>query len=186
MTEVLGQLSQSECRRRTVWRMRTAAFKVGSWAWEPGLSHPRDLPAAPNLSAFLGSYCHVHSTAVHWYQVLCFSTSSRWGHTRVGERGHLGVPLLKTIAPLLISGFVQKGSHTQYLVHIRVCGSWRRSGYCTVLHFSFPLKFYSLCEVSLKLSRIYAVLMPLTVCVWVWEGGRGVIPEEGKRQIHNK
>lgn len=36
-----------------------------------------------------------------------------------------------------------------------------------MLRFSRPPEFCSLCEVSLKLSGIYPVLMPLTVCVHV-------------------
>ena len=71
-----------------------------------------------NDGAFLHS--HEHSTPVPWYRALCFSASSQWGHSGVSKQGHLGVSLLKAIAWLFISCFVQKGSHTQYLVHSRL------------------------------------------------------------------
>lgn len=50
-----------------------------------------------------------------------------------------------------------------------------------MLHFSRPPEFYSLYEVSLKLSRIYPVLMPLSVRVCVREGG-SIKPEAEKER----
>lgn len=62
-----------------------------------------------------------------------------------------------------------------------------------MLHFSCPLKFYSLCGVLLELSRIYTVLMLLSMRVHVGvrtcvfgRGGRGAIAEERKIQIQSK
>lgn len=137
-----------------------------------------------NDSAFLHS--HEHSTPVPWYRALCFSASSQWGHSGVSKQGHLGVSLLKAIAWLFISGFVQKGSHTRYLVHSRL---WYLEEVRLLYGVAFLLsppapnplqKFYSLWEVSLKLSRIYSILMPLRR--WECRDRR----RQRERQIHDK
>lgn len=107
-----------------------------------------------------------------------FSSSSVRGRAGVNEEGHPRVSPLKAIAaffifwhcaerrPHPVSGArVYTGAAAGVQATVRCCLS------------PTPPEFYSLCEASLKLSRIYPVLMPLGVTVWVdrerWRGGRG-------------
>lgn len=117
MSEVLRLHSRWECRWRKqfdLWVCRPLRWAHKPKNWDCHLH--ADLLCAHNDSAFLFSYCDVHSTPVQWYRVLCFSPSSLWGHDGVDKEGHPGVLLLKAIASLFISGFVQKGGHARYLV----------------------------------------------------------------------
>ncbi len=118
ITEVLRLHSQWDCRWKKqfdLWACRPLSWAHRPKNWDCHLH--ADLLGAHYDSAFLFSYCDEYSTPVQWYQALCFSPSSLWGHAGVDEEGHLRVLPLKAIASLFISGFVQKGCHARYLVH---------------------------------------------------------------------
>lgn len=117
ITKVLRQHSRRVFMKKTVWLMSMLAFKGGRTGLRTGPVTFLWWSVNTNDGAFLYSHCDEHSTPVRWYRELCFSASSQWGHSGVSKEGHLGVLLLKAIAWLFISGFVQKGSHTRYLVH---------------------------------------------------------------------
>lgn len=70
-----------------------------------------------------------------------------------------------------------------WCMHVYV--SWKRSGYCTVLHFSHPPRVLVFVWGFIEVVRIYPVLMPLSVhvCVCVWQGRREVwIKPEAERE----
>lgn len=159
----------------SVWLMSVLPFKVGPRAQKAQALHLRaDLLGAQNDSAYslYPLWCAFNSCAV--IPSIFFSSSSVWGHTGVNEEGHPRVLLLKAIASFFIFRLcAERRPHPVSGAYVYMgAGGVQATVRCCVS--PAPPEFYSLCKVSLKLSRIYPVLMPLSVGVCIdWKRWRG-------------